>query len=43
MLQHYLIDENPGTHGLKQLSLKHTKYGDYEKPMYDWIENFRKS
>jgi len=43
MLQHYLIDENPGTHGLKQLSLKHTKYGDYEKPMYDWIEQFRKS
>ena len=43
MLQHYLIDENPGTHGLKQLSLKHTKYGDYEKPMYDWIDSFRKS
>ena len=43
MLQHYLIDENPGTHGLKQLSLKHTEYGDYEKPMYDWIDKFRKS
>ncbi len=43
MLQHYLLDENPGTHGLKQLSLKHTKYGDYEKPMYDWIDNFRRS
>lgn len=42
MLQHYLIDENPGTHGLKQLSLKHTKYGDYEKPMYDWIADYRK-
>jgi DNA polymerase I-like protein with 3'-5' exonuclease and polymerase domains len=43
MLQHYLIDENPGTHGLKQLSLKHTKYGDYEKPMYDWIADYRKT
>jgi DNA polymerase I-like protein with 3'-5' exonuclease and polymerase domains len=43
MLQHYLIDENPGTHGLKQLSLKHTKYGDYEKPMYDWIDNYKRS
>ena len=42
MLLHYLIDENPGTHGLKQLSMKYTKYGDYEKPMYDWIDNYRK-
>jgi len=42
MLLHYLIDENPGTHGLKQLSMKYTKYGDYEKPMYDWIANYRK-
>lgn len=42
MLLHYLIDENPGTHGLKQLSMKFTPYGDYEKPMYDWIDNYRK-
>ena len=42
MLLHYLIDENPGTHGLKQLSLKYTPYGDYEKPMYDWIDRYRK-
>ena len=28
---------------MKQLSLKHTKYGDYETPMYDWIDSFRKS
>ena len=42
MLLHYLIDENPGTHGLKQLAMKYTKYGDYEKPMYDWIDNYRK-
>ena len=42
MLLHYLIDENPGTHGLKQLSLKYTPYGDYEKPMYDWIDQYRK-
>jgi DNA polymerase I-like protein with 3'-5' exonuclease and polymerase domains len=42
MLLHYLIDENPGTHGLKQLSMKYTKYGDYEKPMYDWIADYRK-
>ena len=42
MLLHYLIDENPGGHGLKTLSLKYTPYGDYEKPMYDWIDQYRK-
>jgi DNA polymerase I-like protein with 3'-5' exonuclease and polymerase domains len=41
-LLHYLIDENPGTHGLKQLAMKFTPYGDYEKPMYDWIDQYRK-
>ena len=43
MLLHYLIDENPGGHGLKPLSLKFTPYGDYEKPMYDWIAEYRKN
>ena len=42
MLLHYLIDETPGGHGLKALSLKYTPYGDYEKPMYDWIDQYRK-
>lgn len=42
MLLHYLLDENPGNHGLKQLALKYTQYGDYEKPMYDFIEEYRK-
>ena len=28
MLMHYMLDEQPGTHGLKQLTLKHTPYGD---------------
>ena len=42
MLLHYLIDENPGTHGLKQLAMKFTPYGDYEKPMDDWIDQYRK-
>ena len=43
MLLHYLIDENPGGHGLKELSLKFTPYGDYEKPMYDWIDQYKRS
>jgi len=42
MLLHYLIDENPGGHGLKTLAMKYTKYGDYEKPMYDWIAQYKK-
>lgn len=42
MLLHYVIDENPGTHGLKQLALKYTQFGDYEKPMYDWIADFKR-
>jgi DNA polymerase I-like protein with 3'-5' exonuclease and polymerase domains len=42
MLLHYCIDENPGTHGLKALTMKFTKYGDYEKPMYEWIDRYKK-
>jgi DNA polymerase I-like protein with 3'-5' exonuclease and polymerase domains len=42
MLLHYCIDENPGTHGLKQLALSMTDYGDYEQPMYNWIDEYRK-
>ena len=42
MLLHYLIDENPGTHGLKALAMKYTIYGDYEKGMYDWMAQYRK-
>lgn len=42
MLLSYLVNENPGHHGLKALALKYTPYGDYEKPMYDWIDAYRK-
>ena len=43
MLLHYLINENPGNHGLKQLALKYTKYGDYEKEQGEWIAAYCKS
>lgn len=43
MLLHYLINENPGNHGLKQLALKYTKYGDYEKEQGEWIASYCKS
>ena len=42
MLLHYMLEENPGTHGLKILAMKYTDYGDYEKPMYEWMDNYRK-
>jgi len=42
MLMHYIIDERPGTHGLKLLAMQYTDYGDYEKPLYDWIDDYRK-
>ena len=42
MLLHYLIDETPGTHGLKALTMRFTPYGDYEKPMYDWIAQYKR-
>jgi len=43
MLLHYTLDETQGSHGLKELSLKYTKWGDYERPMYDWIESYKKA
>lgn len=43
MLLHYCLDEVPGSHGLKQLAMKFTPYGDYEKPMYDWMDEYRKN
>ena len=40
MLMHYVLNETPGTHGLKQLAMKHTKYGNYEKPLYDFQDEY---
>lgn len=33
LLLHYCLNENPGTHSLKDLALKHTNLGDYDKPL----------
>lgn len=33
MLLHYCLNEQPGTHGLKDLAVKYTDLGDYEKPL----------
>jgi len=42
MLLHYIIDETPGTHGLKDLAIKFTKYGNYEKNLDSWMDQFCK-
>lgn len=42
MLIHYILDETQGTHGLKELAMRFTKYGDYEKELHDWIANYCK-
>lgn len=42
MLLHYMLNEEPGNHGLKQLALKYTNYGDYEKPLHEFIDEYRK-
>jgi DNA polymerase I-like protein with 3'-5' exonuclease and polymerase domains len=43
MLLHYLLDERPGNHGLKQLALQYTEYGDYEEALHEWIADYCKS
>ena len=40
MLMSYMLNEVPGNHGLKQLAIKHTPYGDYEKPMYEFMDDY---
>lgn len=33
---HYLLDEQPGTHGLKTLALKYTDFGDYDQELEEY-------
>jgi DNA polymerase I-like protein with 3'-5' exonuclease and polymerase domains len=40
MLLHYLLDETQGSHGLKELALKYTKYGDYERELEEWRADY---
>lgn len=43
MLLHYCLDETPGTHGLKELALKYTDLGDYEKELELFKEEYCKA
>ena len=36
MLLHYCLNEQPGTHSLKELALKYTDLGDYDKELDDF-------
>ena len=40
MIIHYLLDETPGTHGLKSLSIKYTELGDYDKELDKFRVNY---
>lgn len=40
MLMHYCLDESVGTHGLKQLALKFTDLGDYERELDEYKKNW---
>lgn len=40
ILMHYILDENIGTHGLKDLALKFTDYGDYDRALEDFKKDY---
>ena len=42
MVEHYVLDESTGTHGLKALAIKHTQYGDYDKPLEEFRDEYCK-
>lgn len=37
MILHYLLDETKRTHGLKDLAIKHTSYGQYDNNLKNWV------
>lgn len=39
MVMHYVLDEN-SSHGLKQLALKYTDYGDYDAPLEQYKKEY---
>ena len=42
MVEHYVLDETEGTHGLKALAIKYTEYGDYDAKLEEFRENYCK-
>lgn len=43
MLEHYVLDERRGTHGLKSLAMKYTDMGDYDYELDQFKKNYCKS
>jgi len=42
MLMHYALDERVGTHGLKELAIKYTGLGDYDRELDDYKREYCK-
>ncbi len=42
MIEHYVLDESEGSHGLKTLAIKFTNYGDYDKELETFRDNYCK-
>lgn len=40
MLEHYVLDERAGTHGLKHLANKYTDMGNYDEPLDTWKREY---
>ena len=40
LLEHYTLDETQGSHGLKQLAIKYTSYGDYDKQLDEFKKTY---
>ena len=43
LLQHYVLDETQGTHGLKTLAIKYTDFGDYDSDLGEFKTSYCKS
>ncbi len=43
MLQHYILDERQGTHGLKSLTMKYGTLGDYDRELDEFKKEYCKT
>lgn len=43
MIQHYLLDERQGTHGLKSLTMKYGTLGDYDRELDEFKKEYCKT
>lgn len=43
MVQHYILDERQGTHGLKSLTMKYGSLGDYDRELDEFKADYRRT